>query len=415
MSRLFGRLGLIVIGLLSPLLILELIVRLLGLAPPPILNPNIWDLHPALGWFHLPNSGGTFYSSFNEFTTDVQINSLGLRDEADLNQYDLPEEYKILILADSFGEALQVPLEATFYSLVENRLTEREMPTRTINSGVGSWGTDQQASYYRLEGHRFQPNLTLLFFFTRNDVVNNHSSLEIARNGGSIQKSFYQLDEQSQLIYPEPFDPDKAYDHTEPPPPLSPAPLIETADWLWLNSALYRWLVPYVRDIPPLVLALGPSGILGGEGRVRATHPSIPVPFFVYENPPNAEWEAAWALTEAILVDLRNQVESDGGKFAVVIIPAREQVYIDEWTRTVASNADMRQREWHLELPNERLTDLLSRHSVPHLDLLPIFRESAALDNAPRLYFRRDGHWTEAGHQLTAEAVLTFIEETGLY
>jgi hypothetical protein len=245
-------------------------------------------------------------------------------------------------------------------------------------------------------------------------VVNNYGPLEIARNGGSIQKNFYHLDDQGQLIYPDPFDPDRAYDNAERPPPLPPAPLADTADWLWLNSALYRWLMPYVRDIPPVVKMLGPSGILGGEGRIRATHPSIPVPFFVYQDPPEAEWEAAWALTEAILVDLRNQITADGGQFAVVIIPAREQVYTEEWTQIVSSNEAMSQRQWHLELPNDRLIRLLDGHGIDHLDLLPAFRQSAAVDDAPRFYFRRDGHWTKAGHQLTAEAVLKFIEETGL-
>ncbi|MEM7032851.1 MAG: hypothetical protein AAF629_25100 [Chloroflexota bacterium] len=416
MIRFVVRIALVIFGVLFPLIILELTVRVLGLAPPAIPNPAIWDFHPELGWWHIPNSGGTFYSSFNEFEVDVQINSLGLRDDVHLDEAYLKSDtfenqYRILILADSFAEALQVPLEETFYKQLQNNLIEAGQATQTINAGVGSWGTDQEALFYRLAGGRFKPDLTLLFFFTRNDVVNNYGPLEIARNGGSIQKNFFRFDEAGGLVYPEPFDPDRAYDQAEKPPPLPPAAWVTTADWLWLNSALYRWATPYLRDIPPVVRTLGPSGILGGEGRIRATHPAIPVPFFTYQTPLSPDWEIAWDLTEAILSDLRNQVEADGGQFAVVIIPAREQVYTDEWTRTVAASAEMSNLTWDIELPNSQLHTRLARQDILYLDLLSTFREAATQNPSTRLYFRHDGHWTEAGHHLASETIFDFIEK----
>ena len=55
-------------------------------------------------------------------------------------------------------------------------------------------------------------------------------------------------------------------------------PLLSVADTLWRVSALYRFTVPYLRDIPALVQRLGPSGILGGEAVVRAGHPTTPIP-----------------------------------------------------------------------------------------------------------------------------------------
>jgi hypothetical protein len=409
-AAILGRIGLIVAGLLIPFVILEIVARAFGLAPPPIPDPTIWDFHPQLGWWHIPNSGGVFYSSFNEYETEVRINGLGLRDDESLDSYDIPDRFKLLVLADSFGEALQVPLEKTFYKQLQAKLTENGPSSQTINAGVGSWGTDQEATYYAIEGHKFNPDLTLLFFFTRNDTVNSYAPLEIARNGGHIQKSFYTLDETGNLIPPEPFDPDAAYDNIDPPDPLPPAPCLETADWLWLHSHLYRWLAPYLRDTPTIVKWLGPSGLLGGEGRIRATHPAIPVPFYVYQTPLRPEWERGWNLIEAILSNLRDHIEEDGGKFAVVIIPAREQVYPAEWEHIVANNSVMRPLNWNLELPNQILGQILTRQQIPYLDLLPPFR---AVTN-DRLYFTHDGHWTEAGHTLAAEAIFTFLYEENL-
>ena len=415
-SAIFGRFLLVVMGLLLPILILEIGVRLLGLAPPPIPNPNIWEMNPELGWRHIPNSGGVFYSSYNEYQNQVDINSMGLRDNPTLNSYDLPEsKFKLLILADSFGEALQIPLEKTFFKGVQRRLNNAGVETQSINAGVGNWGTDQEATFYRLEGRKYHPDLTLLFFFTRNDANNNYKPLEAARNGGSIQKSFYHLDEAGKLHYPQAFDPETAYSAEYPKPAtLPPAPWLKTADWLWLHSALYRWLLPYLRDIPPIVKSLGPSGILGGEGRIRAVHPSTPVPFYVYQTPMPAEWRNAWALTEAIIADLKAQVEADGGKFALVIIPAKEQVYPKTWERTVQANPSMQALNWNLELPNQQLARIAGRQDIPILDLLPVFQQALQQPNAAPFYFKHDGHWNENGHRLAAQAVFEFLRQEKL-
>ncbi len=418
MKRLLSFLGKILLamtGVLLPILVLEIVIRALGMAPPPVPNPNIWQSDSLLGWKHLPNSGGTFYSSFNEYQTDVEINALGLRDDESLTSYNLPaEKLKVLILADSFGEALQVPLEKTFFKQMEQHLTENGIPTQTINTGVGSYGTDQEATFFRLEGIKYRPDLTLLFFFVRNDTVNSYAPLEIARNGGSIQKSFYHLDENGKLVYPAPFDPDHAYaSAAKKPNPLPPAPLLPAADWLFLHSDLYRWLTPYLADIPPLLNVLGPSGILGGEARIRAAHPAVPVPFYVYQTPLTNEWQSAWQLMEAIIVDLQAQVEANGSRFAVVIIPAKEQVYPAQWEKTLAANPALQTKTWDLTLPNQQLTTILTRHQIPYLDLLPIFRQMAQDSPETPLYFVHDGHWTENGHALAGEAVSQFLLDSG--
>ena len=158
-----------------------------------------------------------------------------------------------------------------------------------------------------------------------------------------------------------------------------------------------------------MVQQLGPSGILGGEAVIRATNPATPIPFFVYQSPPDEDFEAAWALTEAIILRLRAEVESRGSKLMVVIIAAPEQVYPADWERTVAANQPMQAVSWDLDAPNRRLNSFLAAHEIPHLDLLPVFGDAAAESGAPRLHFRHDQHWTEAGHRLAAEAIQEFL------
>jgi len=288
-------------------------------------------------------------------------------------------------------------------------------PVEVLNAGVGGWGTDQEAIFYLAEGFRYQPDVVLLAFFVRNDAVNNYGPLEIARNGGSQQKEFFTLSPEGKLI-PPPLEAEAKTEAEATPSPLpSPQPLNNTppllgvADSLWRILALYRFMAPYLRDIPSVVQWLGPSGILGGEAVIRASHPTTPIPFFVYQELPDERFEAAWALTEAIIARLRDEVESRGARLVVVIIGAPEQVYRDEWERTIAHNPAMQALNWDLDAPNRRLDAFLATQNIPYLDLLPIFRQAAAQPDTPPLHFQHDQHWTVEGHRLAAEAIHDFL------
>lgn len=415
-AQLAGRIALILAGLLLPLLLLELGVRVLGLAPPPQPNPAIWQPHPLFGWWHIPYSGGTFHSDYNEFASDVHINARGLRDRE--IGYDNPDgALRVLSLADSFGEALQVNLEDTYHKQLEGLLADSlGRPVQVLNAGVGGWGTDQEAIFYLAEGFRYEPEVVLLAFFIRNDAVNNYGPLEIERNGGRQQKEFFTLAADGALV-PPPVQEHVTDGTTVNPQKTEPAtapPLLGVADALWRWSALYRFVMPYLRDIPAVVQAVGRSGILGGEAVIRATNPTTPIPFFVYQNPPSPEFEAAWALTEAILSGLRDEVAKRGSKLVVVLVAAPEQVYPAQWDQTVAHNPALQSLAWDLDAPNRRLNDFLQRENISHLDLLPIFRQAAAQPETPPLHFQHDQHWTAAGHRLAAEAIHQFLLEQGV-
>ena len=98
----------------------------------------------------------------------------------------------------------------------------------------------------------------------------------------------------------------------------------------------------------------------------------------------------------------------------MVIIGAPEQVSPDAWAKTVAANPMMQDLNWDLDAPNRRLVTFLASQNIPHLDLLPVFREAAAQPDAPPLHFRHDQHWTAAGHRLAAETMYRFLWDEGL-
>ncbi len=410
MKQIFSRLLLITLGFIIPLFMVEFGVRLTNLAPPPEPNPTIWQPHPLLGWWHIPYSGGLFHNDFNEFETDVHINARGLRDRE--IGYDNPSHaFRVLSLADSFGESLQVPLEQTYHKQLESHLSASlGHPVEVINGGVGGWGTDQEAIFYLSEGFRYNPDIVLLAFFIRNDTVNNYGPLEIARNGGSQQKQFFSLSPTGELIAP-PLDISTTATVTPTTSPTESPLLLPLADTLWQYSAIYRFATPYLRNIPPLVQNLGPSGILGGEGVVRAHHPTTPLEFFIYQEPPNEPFTAAWQLTESLIAHLQIEVTKRNSKLVVVLIGAPEQVYPAEWETLLTRNPAFQGITWNLDSPNQRLNQFLTAQNIPHLDLLPIFRQAAAQPNTPPLHLRHDQHWTVTGHALAAQAIGEYLEK----
>lgn len=397
-----GRLVLLLFGLLTALLVIEFGTRLLGVAPPTDPLPVLWGPHPYLGWFHVPNHGGLWYSEYREFETQVHINARGLRDRE--IPYDKPAGvYRILVLGDSFAEALQVPLEATFAKQLEAMLSTPARPVEVINAGVGGWGTDQEAVFYAIEGFRYQPDLVLLCFFAHNDVLNNYQPLEVARVHGAVQKPFFQL-KNGELVEPHfPFE--------APPTPETPAPpLLSVYNWLHDHVAFYRLVVPYLRDIPPILRLAGPSGLLGGMAVFMADDPSTPLTYDVYRPDPPAAWQEAWQLTAALLRRLQREVHARGSRLALVIIGAPEQVYPERWQAVLSANPDMQGQDWDLNAPNRQLASILDESGIPYLDLLPVF-QAEARSNAPALHFRHDGHWTPDGHRLAARAIAAFLQQ----
>ena len=130
------------------------------------------------------------------------------------------------------------------------------------------------------------------------------------------------------------------------------------------------------------------------------------------QRPAKAQDEEVIALTdiaEAIIARLRDEVTGRGGQLVVVIIGAPEQVYPEQWQQTIARNPAMQSLSWNLDAPNRWLDAFLTKEDIPHLDLLPVFREAASQPNAPALHFRHDQHWTAEGHRLAAKTIYEFL------
>jgi hypothetical protein len=123
----------------------------------------------------------------------------------------------------------------------------------------------------------------------------------------------------------------------------------------------------------------------------------------IYRTELGDDWPQAWEVTGALLARVQGVADANGVPLLVVLSPSEWQTYDELWPKLVGSG-DQARRRYSQAAPNERLTEIAQRHGITLLDLRPTFRAEVEAGGPP-VIFRKDGHWTEHGHELAARAV----------
>ena len=159
-------------SLLVGVALFELGVRAAGLDYN--LSPN-WKFHPVLGWSQVPN--GTYDVVMQGRPLHVSFNSLGFRDR-EHQRAKRPGVKRIVVIGDSFSEAVQVNVEETFHRKLEELLNEKgSTEWEVINIGVGDFGTAQEYVALMEYGLAFDPDVVIHQIFPLNDICNNSLAL----------------------------------------------------------------------------------------------------------------------------------------------------------------------------------------------------------------------------------------------
>ena len=393
-------------GLLGGLLLLiglEIATRALHWRPDPLMQPD-----ERFGFAHIPNASGWWVNidAPGEFQTYVHINSKGLRDQE--YSYEKPAgTFRILVLGDSFADALEVDLEDAFHEVLESLLNERlDMPVEVINGGVWGYGNDLELLFYRLEGYKYQPDLVLLAFQSTSDVLENHREME-TRYMGQVYKPFFVLEGGELTLTGWPFP----VESIKSPPPQG---LVESVKaWLTSNSRFYHVAGRIVkRRLGDLASVLRAIGVMDPEEKDTIAE-GIPMATYVYavEYPP--EWEEAWAVTEAIIAQLDDEVTANGGRLAVLLLPDRNQVESDRLAQAMQEFPAIQELELELDKPNRIMREFLAEAGIPALEMLREFQMYAE-ETGQILYYPKDGHWNVEGHHLAGELLADMLCEQGL-
>jgi hypothetical protein len=318
----------------------------------------------------------------DEFHNHIRLNNYGLHDT--LLSLEKPGGvYRVLVVGDSMAQGWQVSLEEGFPYLVEQQLSRNSgRPVEVVNLSVDSYGTDRELLLYSLLGWRFQPDLVLLAIYTGNDVQDNEIDLETRRYGYRLERPFFTLEDGTLSLHHSPI--------------FSPARYETSAAYLWLTrSQAQQGFLP--RENPP------------PAPRVVSDSPYMleyPVELGLYL-PEDRYWSNAWALTEALIVQMRDLAEAQGSRFATVIIPDRRAVHSEDWASTLHDHPFLQAVD-PVESVN-RMEELLARHEITSLNMTWDLRAWLTRNPGQRLYYEQDGHFNVNGHAVTAQRLASWL------
>jgi len=350
---------------------------------------TLYQHDPLYGWKKRP--GATIEVRTSEYEVSLAIDSLGLRGPETTREKP-PGTWRVLLLGDSFLEGYTVDLEDLVSTRLEQFLSEsRAGPVEVLNAGTAGYSTDQELLYFQGEGRTLHPDATVLLFYV-NDVYFNTQ-----KNYWRGEKPYYEMTDTGPALRGVPVpppDPNRFAFEVQGGRGLFW--LVRRVDaWLGTHSALHRMLRGTIVTSPLL------SGLA-----IRMGMADVPREFKPWQRNPEPEVTAAWAITEALLVRLRNEVEQSGSEFHVFYVPSRPAVYDDVWRETRRAYA-MKNEGWSPSADAEILELICRRNGINCVISLEAFlAESTRLERAGQsLYFQKDGHWTAEGHQLAARLI----------
>lgn len=383
---------LIGLGLLLGLVIAELGLRLTGISYP-IFSQIDADLGAALR----PHAEGWWTREGEEY---IRINAVGLRDRE--HPFSKPDNvFRIAVLGDSFAEALQVPMQDTFWAVMEREigkcpaLAGRE--PEVINFGVSGYGTAQELILLRRRVWAYVPDVILLTMTPTNDIRNNSRALE------KDERRPYFIHDGGQLVEDTSFRDRIGFR-------LRYSSLGQEMARIRNSSRMFQLANEAIRRVRQSNRARFQSDEGGSNTRQHRQEPAwiqeeVGLDMAAYMEPTDSAWKEAWAVTEDLINQMAMEIENRGKMFVVVTVSSGPQVGPDQAAR--------RTLEDRLGVPDlfysEKRLQALGRNRFPVIALAPLFQAYAEdrgifLHGFPNSGLGR-GHWNTAGHHLAGQVI----------
>lgn len=380
-------------GVLVSLFIVEVALRVAGFTYPVFYTTDEYRgvaLRAGMqGWYR------------KEGAAYIRINSDGLRDR-EHTKTKPANTLRIAVLGDSYAEALQVQVEETFWAVLERKLKECDefagKNIEVINFGVSGYGTAQELITLQRFVRDYSPDIVLLAITTNNDITDNSRTLK------RQEEIPYYVYSDGHLVLDASFR--------------------DSSTFRLRQSALNR-LGRWIRDSSRVIQALHQAHYaLKSYFASRRTQDSAPksapssgqqggvtqleepgIDNLIYREPRDDVWRDAWRVTEALIVQMRDEVRSKGAKFLVVTLSNGIQVHPSaalrqEFMRRVESR--------DLFYPDMRIKALCEREGIAVVTLAPSLQAYAEQHKVFLHGFGQqvgNGHWNALGHRVAGELI----------
>jgi len=330
---------------------------------------------PILGSHYIPFYEGEVYIPEVGRKVPLRFNRVGFRGP------DRPFEKpggvrRVAVVGDSFIAAVSVEEEKTVVCRLERMLNQSdpEVPWEVLNFGVSGSGTGQELLLYQKLVHRFDPDIVLCAFFVGNDLSDNCNRLS------SQPRIYYDLDDEGKL-YQVPYSSVRA----------------ALSGWLNRYSRFYVWQKGLFRK---------------ARANVCAKMGHLPNGDWIYCSKEPENVAHAWRITGELLKAFAGEVRSRGSQFAVVVLPAPQQIYADCFQETLRLAGELAEH-FDRDYPQRRLAGLCREAGIPMLSVIDDFREAAPRASIEMqqqwLYNGGCGHFNARGNMIAARAIHRFL------
>jgi hypothetical protein len=392
LKRLVVNLVVLIVGVILALLIAEVALRALrGRHPIATARygkiPNVTQRGTYLPWELRPGAVDRQVDPYGEFDCEFRINSVGLRDD-EIPPVKPPGTKRILMLGDSMTVGWGVEESECFAGRLDGLLNDGATGARydVINCGWASWyTTDGAYVFLRHRVDELDPDLVVLDFFLNDPAELRPSdwrprgahlpdsiaaSREVGPGGGVAAAGKAVRDYLAQRSY-----------------------VANLLRRIWQSSIRRPRLGEDVFTL---------------EAARRAEYPACAVLLFAETYPP--DFEERFALTERLLVGMRDLLQARGSRLAVAIMPADFQIVEEKRERYGILPVIFHDRPYVEGKAQRRVAAICERNGIPVVDVLPPLRERCEDD----CFYTYDPHPTPQGHKIIADAMAEHLRTSGL-
>ncbi|PWT76315.1 MAG: lipolytic protein G-D-S-L family [Chloroflexi bacterium] len=348
--------------------------------------PSLYVADGVTGHVLRPGAEGWFREEGEAF---IKINTDGWRDRPHSKQKPAGTK-RIAILADSYAEALQVPQDQAFWSVLEKELNTchafGNMRVEVMNFGVSGYGTAQDLLVFQDRVWQYVLDIVILAFTARNDVRDNSKVLS-----GTLSRPYF-VNERGSLVLDNSFTESSSYR------------LKRSGIWMVVQEASDRFrIVQFLNLVLNRVNQIQQRSFQQSDG-VAGLEPGLDDN--VYREPAGTEWEEAWRITEDLILNLRNEVVGRGAQYLLVSLFSGIQVHPNSVMRTSFVG---KLGASDLFYPERRLQKLGRQEKFDVFALAPQLLEYAEDHQAYLHGFKNTrvgrGHWNKEGHRLAGQLI----------
>lgn len=288
-----------------------------------------------------------------EFSVEITTNSIGVRDR-DYSAQKPEGTFRILMLGDSHTLGWGVNLEESFTKVLEHSLIRNSdsFPYQVINCGMYGYGTAHQYQFLKKTGYNLKPDMVIIAMDFLHDIRVNNDGYFYFEGEDLVRSAKTCFAQKSRSV----------------------TRYIPLSSYLRGHSHLFRYTGVSLQRLRSKLFDNAKAGTnTGGDEEIDSLKD-----------------------TQRIFIKVKQELQSRGIEFRVVILPEFNSIY-----QTPRSNP------LFFPLLNS-FQEFLTKERINYLSLQNSFERHPSLST---LTFKYSHHFTPKGHQFIAEQIEQFLQK----